>query len=186
MTSSERRYSETTPSSIMFFGRHMQVSLPFFVLPLKGNLVIALMRITERQMAIDIRGIATLLSVYDMATSLKFYCEALGFEIAGTDGRPGPQSDWVMLRLNGAELMLNTAYDKEKRPASPDSRRIEAHKDTAIYLGCPDVDGAYAYLRQIGINVKKPKLAPYGMKQLYLSDPDGYLLCFQWRADGKE
>ena len=22
----------------------------------------------------------------------------------------------------------------------------------------------------------------YGMKQLYLKDPDGYELCFQWRA----
>jgi len=24
-----------------------------------------------------------------------------------------------------------------------------------------------------------PKVAPYGMRQLYFSDPDGYLICFQ-------
>jgi hypothetical protein len=33
-------------------------------------------------------------------------------------------------------------------------------------------------------DVKEPKVAPYGMKQLHLTDPDGYLLCFQWRAEG--
>jgi hypothetical protein len=27
-----------------------------------------------------------------------------------------------------------------------------------------------------------PKVAPYGMKQLYVTDPDGYILCFQWPA----
>ena len=27
-----------------------------------------------------------------------------------------------------------------------------------------------------------PKVAWYGMKQLYLTDPDGYGLCFQWKA----
>jgi glyoxylase I family protein len=30
--------------------------------------------------------------------------------------------------------------------------------------------------------VKPPKVAPYGMKQLYVKDPDGYVLCFQWPA----
>jgi glyoxylase I family protein len=30
--------------------------------------------------------------------------------------------------------------------------------------------------------VNEPKVAPYGMKQLYVRDPDGYGLCFQWPA----
>lgn len=136
-------------------------------------------------MAIDVRGLAPLLAVFDMATSIKFYCDGLGFEIIGTDGKPAPQFDWVLLRLNGAELMLNTAYDEDDRPPSPDPTRIAAHKDAAIYFGCPDVDGAYAHLRKMGIETKKPKVAPYGMKQLYLNDPDGYLLCFQWRAEAE-
>jgi len=25
-------------------------------------------------------------------------------------------------------------------------------------------------------------VAPYGMKQMYLADPDGYGICFQWTA----
>jgi uncharacterized glyoxalase superfamily protein PhnB len=45
-----------------------------------------------------------------------------------------------------------------------------------------NVDAAYRHLKSHGIDVKPPKVAPYGMKQLYVSDPDGYLLCFQWQA----
>jgi glyoxylase I family protein len=134
-------------------------------------------------MAIEIRGMAPLLSVFDMPASIKFYCEALGFEVVSTDQKPAPHFDWVLLRLNGSELMLNTAYEEAERPPVPDSARVAAHRDAAIYFGCPDVDGAYAYLRGIGIEVREPKVAWYGMKQLYLTDPDGYLLCFQWTAD---
>ena len=133
-------------------------------------------------MAIDVRGLAPLLQVFDMPTSIKFYCDGLGFEIAGTAEIPAPNSGWALLRLNGAELMLNTAYDVGERPPVPDPARIAAHQDTAIYFGCPDVDGAYAYLREKGIQAEEPRTAPYGMKQMYLNDPDGYVLCFQWRA----
>lgn len=133
-------------------------------------------------MAIEIRGLAPLLSVFDMPTSLAFYCDGLGFEIAGSDGKAAPDFDWVLLRLNGTELMLNTAYDGDRRPPSPDPARIAAHRDAAIYFGCPDVDGASARLRQLGITAEEPRVAPYGMKQLYLTDPDGYLLCFQWES----
>ena len=101
-------------------------------------------------MAIDIRGIATLLAVFDMSASIKFYCDVLGFRVSVTDGRPAPQSNWVLLQLSGAELMLNTAYDEDQRPPTPDLARIDAHRDTAIYLGCPDVDGAYTQLRAMG------------------------------------
>jgi hypothetical protein len=33
-----------------------------------------------------------------------------------------------------------------------------------------------------GVDAKFPTVAPYGMKQLYLKDPDGYVICFQWPA----
>jgi catechol 2,3-dioxygenase-like lactoylglutathione lyase family enzyme len=134
-------------------------------------------------MAIDIRGLAPLLSVFDMPTSVKFYCEGLGFEVVSAEGKPAPNFDWVLLRLNGSELMLNTLYEEGERPPTPDPARVAAHGDAAIYFGCRDVDGAYACLREAGIDVKEPRVAWYGMKQLYLTDPDGYLLCFQWRAE---
>ena len=136
----------------------------------------------ENRMAIEIQGMAPLLQVFDMPTSIKFYQDVLGFEVESTSKPRGGHFDWALLKLNGVELMLNTAYEQDARPLAPDSARFAAHDDTAIYFGCPDVDGAYAYLRARGVAAKEPKVAPYGMKQLYVSDPDGYNLCFQWPA----
>ncbi len=78
--------------------------------------------------------------------------------------------------------MLNTMYERQDRPPAPDPRRQEVHRDTALFFGCPDVDGAYEHLRGKGADVEPPVVRDYGMKQLYVTDPDGYNLCFQWTA----
>ncbi|HEX2062456.1 MAG TPA: VOC family protein [Thermoanaerobaculia bacterium] len=132
-------------------------------------------------MPLDIEGVCPLLQVFDMPRSVAFYRDVLGFEIVATSA-PGDDFDWGLLRLNDAEIMLNTAFEKGDRPAAPDAARIAAHRDTALYFGCRDVDAAYAYLRERGLDVKEPVTTGYGMRQLYVDDPDGYVLCFQWSA----
>ncbi|HTC66476.1 MAG TPA: VOC family protein [Candidatus Acidoferrum sp.] len=132
-------------------------------------------------MALDIRGLAPLLQVFDMAASIHFYRDILGSEVVNT-WRPGAQFDWALLRLSGVELMLNTAYESDERPCIPDANRTAAHDDTGLYFGCPDVEGAYNHLRAKGLDIKQPVIRPYGMKQLNIADPDGYNLCFQWPA----
>jgi len=129
----------------------------------------------------DIHGIAPLLQVFDMPTAIRFYRDVLGFKVWATSG-PGDNCDWAGLRLNGAELMLNTAYEADQRPPAPDPARVAAHDDTCLFFGCEDLDAAYKHLRAYGLKVKEPKVAPYGMKQLWFKDPDGYGLCFQWPA----
>jgi glyoxylase I family protein len=136
-------------------------------------------------MPIAIEGVTTLLHVYDVPTSVAFYRDVLGFEIINTSKPFTDAKDdfgWAMLRLNGVELMLNNAYENNVRPPKPDQARIAAHGDTVIYFSCRDVDKAYAALRECGIAAKEPTIAYYGMKQLSVSDPDGYSICFQWPA----
>jgi catechol 2,3-dioxygenase-like lactoylglutathione lyase family enzyme len=134
-------------------------------------------------MPLEIQGMTPLLQVFDMGTSLKFYCDILGFDVVQTDSNTqAPNHNWVWLRLKEADLMLNTAYEYDKRPPVADSRRNALHDDVTLYFGVPDVDTVYAYLCAQGLDVKEPKVAPYGMKQLYVHDPDGFGLCFQWRA----
>ena len=136
-------------------------------------------------MPIDFNGAVTLLQVFDMPTSLRFYRDILGFEVvdhspaaeAGTD-----QFGFAWLRYRGTEIMLNTAYDEGERPPQPDPARAAGHGDTCLYFGCEDLEEAYKHLRANGLSVKEPKVAPYGMKQLYVTDPDGFGLCFQWPA----
>ena len=134
-------------------------------------------------MALEVRGMTPLIQVFDMATSLKFYCDVLGFTIhMADDNTHAPDHNWVWLRRNDIDLMLNTAYDSDERPPSTDARHVAAHDDTTLYFGAPDVDAVYAHLLAHGIKVGKPKVAYYGMKQLYLRDPDGFELCFQCEA----
>jgi predicted enzyme related to lactoylglutathione lyase len=59
---------------------------------------------------------------------------------------------------------------------------MAAHRDTCLYFGCADIDAAYEMLKKSGLTLKPPSVAPYGMKQLYFRDPDGYEICLQWLA----
>ncbi|MGB6876262.1 MAG: VOC family protein [Candidatus Acidiferrales bacterium] len=89
-------------------------------------------------MAIDIRGMAPLLQVFDMRTSIEFYRDVLGFEVvANSPPRPEVLFDWALLRRDGIELMLNGAYEEGQRPAVPEPARVAAHDDRALYLGVP-------------------------------------------------
>ena len=135
-------------------------------------------------MAFEVLGLSPLLQVYDMPTSVRFYRDKLGFEVVTTSPAMGEDYfHWCLLRLGDAELMLNTGYEfNDERPPAREPWRMEGHGDAGLFFGCPDVDGAYEELRAKGVEVDAPREAPYGMKQIYLRDPDGYLLCFQWKV----
>jgi catechol 2,3-dioxygenase-like lactoylglutathione lyase family enzyme len=133
-------------------------------------------------MAIELRGSAPLFEVFDMAEAFAFYRGVLGFDVVSTNKEKDTDPadvDWAWLRKDDVDVMLNTAYDHGERPPQRDAKRAFGH-GVCLYIGCPDVDAMYAYLRAHGVDAKPPVVAPYGMKQLYVRDPDGYNLCFQW------
>ena len=138
-------------------------------------------------MAIEVHGVCPYFEVYDMPNSIRFYRDKLGFEIVSTSPHRGGDNDrfhWCWLRLGAADLMLNTAYEfDEERPPLEDYLRERDHRGTCLYFGFPDVDGAFVEFVAKGVVVDQPpKVAPDGMKQLYLHDPDRFGLCFQWKA----
>jgi len=115
-----------------------------------------------------------------MGASLRFYRDVLGFEVVESAPMDGDACDWALLRLDEAEIMLNTAYEAAECPPVPDAARAAGHGDTTLFFLCPDVDAACALLRARGVELDAPAVRDYGMKQLMLRDPDGYGLCFQW------
>lgn len=126
----------------------------------------------------EIHYLCPMFMVFDMKASLKFYVDILGFMV---HQRAGEENDigWVWLKKDDLNLMLNTQYEMPYRPPKPDASRQSTHNDTILYLGCPDVDGTYHELMKAGVKVEPPEIASYGMKQLYVNDPDGYGICFQ-------
>jgi uncharacterized glyoxalase superfamily protein PhnB len=137
-------------------------------------------------MTVQLTGLVPLLQVFDMNESIAFYRDMLGFEIVQhsplIDAAEGRYFHWAWLRHDGAELMLNTAFDANERPAARDPARIGAHDDVCLYIGCPDPDAAFATLKARGLELAPPATVAYGMRQLVLRDPDGYSLCLQCPA----
>ena len=77
-------------------------------------------------MPIKVQGLTPLIEVFDMRTSVAFYRDVIGFEVV-MQSSPGDNFDWGLLRMGDAELMLNTAYDADERPAAPDPARWAGH-----------------------------------------------------------
>jgi glyoxylase I family protein len=130
-------------------------------------------------MEAKVHEMCPLLNVYDMQPALNFYCDVLGFEVVESGG-PADDVGWVLLRLGGIWLMLNTQYELHDRPALPDAVRKLAHADTALYFGSPDLDSIYGHLKSKGIELREPHLTGYGFKAISLKDPDGYTIVFHW------
>jgi glyoxylase I family protein len=129
-------------------------------------------------MSIQISYLTPLIQVFDMPRSLRFYRDILGFTVHMDSGN-GDDSSWVWITKDGTHLMLNDQYEPGHVPAAPPDERVKWHKDTCLFLGCDDLEGAYTFLKGHGLELEPPSVTSYGMKQLSLSDPDGYHICFQ-------
>jgi glyoxylase I family protein len=133
-------------------------------------------------MPVEFQGIVPLLQVFDMPAALAFYVEKLDFLLKGSSGAE-PPFDWVWLERNGTEVMLNTMYEADARPEAPDSMRTQQHDDVTLFFSCRDLDGLRNDLLSRGLTIPEAVKRDYGMTQLWLKDPDGYGLCFQWRTE---
>ena len=132
-------------------------------------------------MSLNLSGVVTLLQVFDMPTSSRSCRDRLDLQVI-QQSQPSDDCGWAWVRLDDAELMLNTAFEPEHRPSAPDPARVSAHEDTVLFFGCPDVDGAYSSLQSMGVSASPPTTAPYGMRQLSFRDPDGYGSRLQCKA----
>lgn len=124
-----------------------------------------------------------LIAVFDMSASGAFYRDLLGFQVIAASPevhtREGRFSHWMLLKLGSAELMLNTQFDSNERPAEKGAPREAAHADTSLYIACDDLDEAYGELTQRGLSAAPPQKAPYGLRLFTCRDPDGYTIVFQ-------
>ena len=125
-------------------------------------------------------GLTPLIGVFDMPTSLSFYRDVLGFTVVSAspevETAEGRFSHWMWLRFGGAEIMLNTQYDSNERPAQAPEKTSTG---TVFYIGCSDVELAYQELTGRGLKAERPKMAPYGLMLFSTKDPDGYTIVFQ-------
>ena len=116
-----------------------------------------------------------LLFVQDVDRSLGFYRDQLGFALARRADDASGKLFWCRLERGGASIMLQQA-DAEDGPAEGRGRGV------AFYFICDDADAMHAELNSRGMQLDRPTIAYYGMKQLFVPEPDGYSICFESEA----
>ena len=113
-----------------------------------------------------------LFPVREMRASLQFYCESLDFEVVGSAESEGSVY-WCRIERGGACLML--------QQVGPDSGIIRSSDE--FYFVCDDADLLYEELRGKGLELEPPSVAYYGMKQLFVPEPDGRAIVFESRTE---
>jgi uncharacterized glyoxalase superfamily protein PhnB len=131
---------------------------------------------------IELTGQTPYIEVFDMIASVAFYRDVLGFEVVyaspEVETNEGRFSHFVRVRRGRAELMLNTAYDANERPADRSEPRWAGCSHWHLYIDCPDVLAFYAEATQRGLASELPAQTGYGYLGFMASDPDGYRLMF--------
>lgn len=120
------------------------------------------------------------LIVTDMAQSVAFYRDILGFTVkfAVTPDRTMAEEDgdaaFTILEWDGAEIMLQTEESLNGElsvDAIPPTRPWGT-----VYLRGMHPKEAIGHLDARAI-LKGPETTWYGMNELYVRDPDGHILC---------
>lgn len=123
------------------------------------------------------------LMVADMARSLGFYRDVLGMTltVGVTADRQmvmdpaDPAIVFAVLEWNGAQLMLQTVASMAAELPVFDPQQVPAPAGT-IYFRDLDPDAVVGRVPADRI-VKGPVTQWYGMKEVYLRDPDGHIVC---------
>lgn len=118
-----------------------------------------------------IRELWPLLVVRDVQRSSHFYTSKLGFEVAGrAESEDGVF--WCRLTRDGVSFMLQQGDEDHTYPDPP-------APTVTLYFVCDDADRLHAEFTANGLSVPPPSHAYYGMRQLFVPDPDGYAVCFE-------
>jgi len=126
---------------------------------------------SENSSSAKIHELVPLLFVEDISRSAEFYRDALRF-VQTEHWEPDGKLAWCRLERGGAAIMLQQAT-VEDGPAEYRGHGV------GFFFNCDNVDALHAELQKRGLDLKPPTVAFYGLKQVFLKDPDGYDLCFQ-------
>lgn len=114
-------------------------------------------------------GLVPMLEVKDLAATIEFYTQTLGFDIDATWPREGPPT-WCRL-VAGDVVLMFTVPDDEAPPSAP---KLTGQ----LYCYPPDVDALWAELEG-RVDVVAPIADwDHGMREFQIRDCNGYVLRF--------
>ena len=115
------------------------------------------------------------LLVADIAASIDFYCNVLGFQQIMTVPET-PPFDWAMLQHGEVMVMLQSRQSLGDE--LPELQALPGGGALLLYINVDDVDGLYAAVKDKMPVRKGLEETFYGMREFSVTDPDGFLLTF--------
>jgi catechol 2,3-dioxygenase-like lactoylglutathione lyase family enzyme len=108
----------------------------------------------------------------DLASTLHFYVNTLGFEVVGQH-QHASRIDWHFLRRGNAEIML---AESGESPSQIDV--VDRDKRSAFYFFAEDLAALRNELVAKSARVSPIRVTPDGIGEFELLDPDGHVLVF--------
>ena len=115
------------------------------------------------------------LLVSDMAISLAFYRDVLGFQLKQSVPEE-PPFVFAWLERGGVEIFLNDA-----RPVLAEFNTLRAGDTSTLFIVVNDVDALHGQISGRARIVMGLTDQFYGMREFAVLDPDGYLMTFAQR-----
>ena len=127
--------------------------------------------------------------VRDLAASMQFYQETLGFRLTSSDRESGPfisrlvgidkvDLSWAKLSAPDGTMVELLEYHSHPNQAPHENAPSNKVANGHLALTVADLDGLYQRLKALGLPTQgAPQTAPHGkVKVLYAHDPDGVIL----------
>jgi catechol 2,3-dioxygenase-like lactoylglutathione lyase family enzyme len=109
---------------------------------------------------------AFVLAVPDLNASATYFRDVLGFRVQWEDA-----IDWRLVERDGVRVMLGHCPN-DLRPADLGSHNWFG------YLNVDNVDALHAEITRRGASCSMPANAPYGMREIVVTTPDGHRIVF--------
>jgi hypothetical protein len=108
--------------------------------------------------------------------NLDFWENRLGYKRTTEVPPGGKQLDFVILEKDGLGVMLQTLKSVREDASSSKSTEQYRNNQTVLYIEVDSLDEATRALKGIPM-VMEPINRPYGMRELAVKDPSGYVVC---------
>jgi uncharacterized glyoxalase superfamily protein PhnB len=127
------------------------------------------MNSASRKAAAEITSLAVQFLVDDLSEAITYYRDRLGFEPDFVY-----ESFYAGVSRDGISIHLKCA---PKTVADRAHRKQNEHLDA--YIGVRGIEALFDELTSKGANIiRSLEERPWGCKDFYVEDPDGYILCF--------
>jgi catechol 2,3-dioxygenase-like lactoylglutathione lyase family enzyme len=131
--------------------------------------------------AVTFTSITPNLLVRDVAKSLEFYRDVLGFTMGQTVPDQPPYV-FVWLKRNDVSVFLNdlnaAAHDY------PEAAKLPQGGTAALFFVISGVDAYHAEVAPKATVIMPLKTQFYGMREFAITDPDGHIITFAERVAG--